>query len=240
MATISEFLKNNQLLHSATTNLQDYDFFNKVVQFDDDPNTVASGEATILFSGPPVFMRPSENFADLLVPIGAVQGFQDNEQPNVTPFREVGSRLKRHAVGAADYTVNIGKILTYHSNLRHALYAWVAKLADKPNEFIKAPGELNRPGKSHFTTMESDLFRMPFGLLLVTVTAGGNRVSNEYYERCLIANAGKAVQAGQALIQEQVALTVTRKVPADGIQLNLNLAQTAFDIELGNDTVLRD
>lgn len=242
MVTVSEFLKNNGLLHNATTGVNDYDFFHKVVQFDDDPNTVASGEATILFSGPPVLNPatpyPGNGIADLLVPVGSVQGFQDSEQPNVTPFREMGSRLKRFAVGAAEYQVSISKVQTYHSNLRNALYAWLTKMTNAPDQFIMAPSVNNAPGNAHLITMESDLFRLPFGMFLATITAGGNYVVGEYFERCLLLNAGKSVQAGQALIQEQVSIAVTRKVPAAGITLNLDLAQQAFSLSAGNDSVV--
>lgn len=262
MTTVSQFLKNNGLLYDKYTKVADtHDFFNKVVQMDDDPNNVASAEATLLFSGPPVFGKvpgggagaPNAaalaTFASFLVPIGAVQGFQESETPNMTPFPEIGSRLKRYAIGMSNTQVSMSKVLTYHSNLRHALYAWIANLpaANAVDSFILKPGQgrgnevgANQvAGATHFTTLESDLFRVPFGLMLATVSAGGVVICKEYYEKCYVANAGKAVQAGQAMIMENVALTVTRKIPADGITLTMaNAAGTPnFTIRKGNDTV---
>jgi len=241
MTTISQFLKNQGLLHPVTTGVNDYDFMNRVVQFDDDPNNVASGEATILFSGPPV-LNPgganAQSISDLLVPIGAVQNFNDTEVPRIVPFNEMGSVLERQAAGTPQTQAQMGRVLTYHSNLPHALYAWIAKLNEKPTQFMFAPGEKDGPGKAHLTSMFSDLFRVPFGMLLVTVTAGGNVVSKEYYERCLIAQKGKTVQAGNPLIVEQVAMRVTRKVPADTITLNVaDLHNIEYIMELGNSTV---
>lgn len=242
MTTISQFLKNQGLLHPVTTGINDYNHMNKVVQFDDDPNNVASGEATILFSGPPV-LNPSganaQNISELLVPIGAVQNFNDTQVPRIVPFNEMGSVLERQAGGTPQTQAQLGRVLTYHSNLAHAMYAWIAKISgDKPTQFMFAPGETSGPGKAHLTSMFSDLFRMPFGMLLVTVTAGGNIVSKEYYERCLIAQFGKTIQAGNPLIVEQMAMRVTRKVPADNITLNTaDLHSVEYLIELGNDTI---
>lgn len=239
MSSVSEFLKNNELLYKATTGVGDIDFINKVVQFDDDPNNFASGEATILFSGPPIYMNPAEGFSNLLVPIGAVQGFQDNEQMNRQPVPELGSRLKRSAYGMGTVQMSIARVLTYHSNLRHALYAWISKLDDVPDEFLFAPGEEDSPGAAHFTTMDSDLMRVPFGLLLVTISAGGSRISREYFERCGLLNAGKASQAGAATISEQVSIEATRKVPANQIDVNLSGLLKKYTIRPGNDTVVR-
>ena len=54
--TLREFLKDNGYLYDTTKGLTDYDFVNKNVQFDEDPNNVASGEATILFAGRTTFL----------------------------------------------------------------------------------------------------------------------------------------------------------------------------------------
>ena len=246
MTTVSEFLKKGGFLYPTTKGLEDYDFVNNQVGFDDDPNNVASGEATIIYAGPPVFMNSGNgdysavDFGKLLVPIGAVQGFSDSEQPAVQPFPEIGSRLKRYAVGMATYQIQMSKVLTYFDNLRHACYAWIPNLkGDQPTEFLFAPGEeAGTAGHSHFTNMESDLMRVPFGILLATVTAGGNVISKEYYEKCLFGSAGKSVQAGSAIIQEQVAITVTRKVPANGLKIGSQQKLVTFNIGAGNDKVI--
>jgi hypothetical protein len=244
MPSISEFLKNQKLLHKVTSGVSDYDFVNRQVGFDDDPNNVASAEASILFAGPPVFDNvgtSSKSFASMLVPIGAAQGFNDSEVPNVQMVPEMGSKLKRSAHGTATYSATIAKMLTYYENLRHACYAWMAELEDglAPDKFLFAPGEADgTPGHAHFTSMESDLFRVPFGLLLATVGAGGTLISREYYEKCYIGPVGKSYQAGQAIIMEQAQILVTRKVPANNISLGTNLAGVDFTIKPGNSTIL--
>lgn len=220
MTTISDFLRGKGLLNEVTTSPTNHNFMNQVVQFDDDPNNVASGEATIIFSGPPVYgkkLGTKASFADCLVPIGAVQGFQDNETPNIQPFPEIGSRLKRMAVGMANYQVSISRVITYHSNLRNALYAWISKDDTINNlQFRQKPGskDTDNKGDGHIITSESEITRVPFGLLLATVSAGGGVICQEYYEKCYLQNVGKGVQAGSGMIQENVSIFATRKVPA--------------------------
>jgi hypothetical protein len=75
---------------------------------------------------------------------------------------------------------------------------------------------------------------VPFGLLTFTMTAGGVLVSREYYEKCYIQNLGKAIQAGQGIVQENVSIVCTRKVPCNNVQLSLNPATSPFNISLGN------
>jgi hypothetical protein len=231
MANISELLSTLNALYDTTKGTDDLDFFNHLVQFEDDPNNVASADATILFSGPPVLAKATD-IGSTLVPIGAVQGFNESETNGITPFSEIGSRLKRTAASQAQYQLSLQRVLSYHSNLRYACYAWLPKLLN--NETVDVRMLPNEPGGAasnatgaadmavsggHFTTFESDVFRLPFGILLATFTAGGKLVSREYYERCQLLNAGKSVGAGQPIIQESVSIYAVRKVPAPAINL---------------------
>lgn len=249
MATIAEFLRGDNganpvgnLLYPVTSDPNNYNFQDNVVQFDDDPNNVASAEASIIFAVPPVLssavaaLGPA-GLASVMVPIGSVQGFSDQEMNNLQMVPEVGSRLKRTAFGMAQYQVSMSKVLTWHSNLRHACYAWIARMGGGRYslDFIRKPGESDpAAGASHFTTMESEIIRVPFGLLTFTMTAGGVLVSREYYEKCYIQSIGKTIQAGQAIIQENVQIGLVRKVPCDYVQLQLRPGYSPFDVRLGN------
>lgn len=251
MTTVNDFLKSIGQVQKTTTSITTHDFFNNVVQFDDSPNLVASGEASLLFSGPPLYpdsqggMGKGGNAQDIqsmLVPIGTVQGIQDAGTNGVVPFREVGSKIKRFARASADYRVTIGKILTYHSNLAHAFYAWMAQ-GTAASENAKMTYGL-RPGmgsgadveSKHLFVLDSELFSIPFGLCLVTVTGGGTKCSVEYWEKCLIADYGKSIGAGQPMIQEQVSITMARKVAANGLNFSINSAKNPFIITRGNDS----
>lgn len=215
MANISDLLKDLNALYDVTRAHDDLNPWDKVVQFEDDANKVASGDTTIAFSGPPVFNRgtDAQTFASRLVPIGALQGFSDNSTNGVMPFAEIGSRLKRAARGQASYQISIQRVLSYHSNILHACYAWLAKMdSAKSFDLRRLPGEGSRSGTQggqaspHFTTFESELFGVPFGMLLATLSADGTVISQEYYERVYIMNHGKQVAAGQPMIQEGISM----------------------------------
>ena len=231
---ISDLLKKLGALYPVVEGTDDLNPWDKVVQFEDDANKVASGDTTIAFSGPPIFRRPTNvdiaAWEKYLVPIGALQGFSDNSTNNVVPFPEIGSRLKRAARGQASYQISIQRVLTFHSNIMHACYAWLKNMPEAAAgvDLHRLPGEKKRSSplttqttSPHFTTFESELFGVPFGLLLATLTADGTVMCQEYYERCYILNHGKQVGAGQPMIQEGISLMASRKVPADDLTLTM-------------------
>lgn len=239
MANLSDLLKSVNALYGVTTNTTNVDPWNQMVQFEDDPNKVASGDTTIAFSGPPVFSRvPSTNgsggdITQFLVPIGALQGFNDNSTNGIAQFSEIGSRLKRAARGQGTYPLSIQRVLSHHSNILYACYAWLASPGavalgiNTDLEFRVFPGETKRPDKvagnsPHLTTFESELFGLPFGMLLATVSGDGTVISQEYWERIFVMNHGKQVGAGQPLIQEGISMVASRKVPADGITIDMS------------------
>jgi hypothetical protein len=207
----------SKFLYDTTTNLLNMDFFNKVVSFDNSPANVGSGESSLLLAGPPVLdavvnAGAGKNIQDLLIPIGAAQGIQFSESQAVTPFKEIGSTLDRQAIGATNYSLGLSRVLTAYGNLEYSLYSWLYPWLpenDKTLELTIAPGVND---ERHFTSNESELFYIPFGLLLITGTAGGSVVTAEYMERCFIAAGGAGKSAGNPLIVQQVNIIVTRPV----------------------------
>jgi hypothetical protein len=238
---VSDILKG--YLHKTVTRLVEADFFNRVVQFDEDPGNVASSDATFIFAGPPV-LNPEKGWANEVIkttggaivdpggagiyqflrPIGAVQQFSLQQGRQVIPFTELGSRLKRQVVGSGQYSANLARVLSRSTNLKASLYSWLPKfmklkqpsmspelaLAVTPSVVMDKKGRY----WEHFQWigMESEIFNLPFGLLCITGTAGGNFVHAEYLERCYMPNYSKGVSAGSAMIVENASIMVTRPV----------------------------
>lgn len=226
MATLGDFLRTNKLLYqpyvgqagSEANGSQHFNHMSQVVQFDDDANKVASAEASVIFAGPPVWgQAPSgKTFAELLYPIGAVQGFAVNGQPQLIPYPEVGSRNKRMARGVTNYSAQLGRVLSFHDNLMHALYQWVSDLAGTGDyEMLFRPGNKKGRGQFHWKNLDSEIFAVPFGLLEVKLTAGGDIMSARYLEKCYVQNEGDSINAGQTIIVENASIFVTRVVAAD-------------------------
>lgn len=240
---VSDILKG--YLHKTVKRLIDADFFNRVVEFDEDPGNVASSDATFIFAGPPVLnpesgweankvltTQTNGQLADYgkagiyqyLRPIGAVQQFSLQQGRQVIPFTELGSRLKRQVVGSGQYSANLARVLSRSTNLKASLYSWLPlfmknirpdmnqqlALAVTPSVVMDKKGRY----WEHFQWigMESEIFNLPFGLLCITGTAGGNFVHAEYLERCYMPNYSKGVSAGSAMIVENASIMVTRPV----------------------------
>lgn len=251
MATISDLLKDVNALYGVSSDTTNIDPWNQMVQFEDDPNKVASGDTTIAFSGPPVFAKPpGGDISKLLVPIGALQGFNENSTNGIAQFPEIGSRLKRAARGQANYQLSIQRVLSHHSNILYAMYAWLANApgVNQAWDLHVAPGELKRPDPTdtgtratvpspHWTSFESEIFGVPFGMLLATVSGDGTVISQEYWERIFVTNHGKQVGAGQPLIQEGISLIATRKVPADNVIINAKSTVKAYGGLAPNSTI---
>jgi hypothetical protein len=153
----------NGYLYDKVKTLNQADFFNKVMQFDNDPTNVGSSDATFIFAGPPV-LNPEKGWEgvansnsavvgadaftstastaqlngiwNMLKPIGAVQQYSLQQGRQVIPFTELGSRLKRHVVGSGQYSASLARVLSRSTNLRASLYSWL-------------PDFLTHTGKSH-------------------------------------------------------------------------------------------
>lgn len=232
--TPSEILQN--FLYDTCTSLQSADFFNKVMQFDNNANDVATAEASFVLAGPPVLKSTIKGkpFIDYLEPMGAVQQYSLQEGKQIIPFAELGSKLKRRAMGSGQYSANLTRVLPRYGNLAYSLYSWLPVFASGGNR--ETPLKLDLalfPGETqtrHLTAMESEFFGIPFGLLVITGSAGGSLVHVEYLERCYIGGGGYARSAGNPMVVDNVSIIVTRPVPFTDADGNASLDPEKFKL----------
>lgn len=204
-------------LYTAATALNQLNYFDNVVEFDDDPNNVASSEATFVFSGPPVAKRSYGSdggvvdFTKLLKPIGAVQQINVQSGKQIIPFRELGSKLLRQAGGPTQYSGSLSRVLTRQNNLKYALYRWLFEgiLKGKKLALARVPSDNNQ----QFIGLESEIYNIPFGLLILVGSAGGRVIQAEYLEKCHIVSDGSSKQVGNTLIVDNISFTVSRSIP---------------------------
>jgi len=216
-------------LYAASTALENLNFYEQVVESDDDPNNVASSEATFVFSGPPVLKRSYTTYyapdgtqknnpyaakllPSLLKPIGAVQQINVQAGKQIIPFRELGSKLLRQAAGSTQYSGSMSRVLTRQNNLKYAFYRWLFEgLIGKDDKLnlARVPSDNNK----QFIGLESEVYNIPFGLLILVGSAGGKVIQAEYLEKCHIASDGSSKQVGNTLIVDNVQFTVSRSIP---------------------------
>lgn len=216
--------------------LKELDFFNKLMEYDDNPNDIASSEASYVFIGPPTLKQrnSSQSIVTYLTALGGIQQFSPSENRQVIPTGELGSKLKRVISGPTQYSLQLSRILTRHSNLKQALYRWLSKLpgGDKDIDMVRIPGSSKQ---AYFSGLESEIYGIPFGVLSVSCTANGTLIGADYLERCYIMNFGSPRQASNAMIIENASLYVTRVLPfmfynkSDGYINEANLSSTPQD-----------
>lgn len=209
-------------LNKFSTSLADLDYFNKPIEFDDDPNNVATGENIIVLSGPPVLQlsytdasksnAKDKSIVSFLSLMGAVQALTINTGKQVIPFRELGSKITRQVSGPTQYSGSIASVLTKTNNLKYKLYKWLFKAYPDGINFVRTPGGLGKFAK-HFVGLESDLYAIPFGLLVMVGAASGEIIQSQYLEKCHVINEGTSYQAGQALIADNLSFSIGRSVP---------------------------
>lgn len=234
-------------LYESVTKLTEMDFFNRTVQYDNDSNNVATSEATFLFVGPPVLNPANKQWnnsplavngsgqaqnlggiAQYMKPLGAVQQYALQSGRQVIPFPELGSILKRHAVGSGQYSASLSRIETRSTNLKASLYSWLPGFLKGTGLATSLPVEIDlafppatvmtdKSGRywEHYQWigMDSELLRVPFGMLAITGAADGRAIHMEYLERCYLPNYSKGYSAGNPMVVANANIMVTRPVP---------------------------
>lgn len=215
----------NKFRYAIATQVGDLDPYHKSIGFDDLPGEFAASEFTILFSGPPTVAMAKKN-EKLLYPIGLVQDLSYNGQRNITPIPELGNKSYRYVPGRIIHAANIGRLLARESgSILYACYAWLDRLLkDKGGAqvFANLPpqdNEVSGHGR-HWLTLDSDVFNIPTGFLLVVGNQDGEILGKVYWEKCVLPDHMLRVSAGETTISEQISLKMARAVPC-GINVDL-------------------
>ena len=145
------------------------------------------------------------------MPIGLVQQASAQEAQQNLMYGEIGSAIKRRAKGDTQYSGTLSRVFTTHSDLKYACYKWMKSFLN--GEQIRL---LRRPapkGSAHFVGLESDLYQIPFGLVVVYGNARGEFLKAEFWEKCEFINVGKSIQVQNVMLIDNAAISVLRKVP---------------------------
>lgn len=212
--------------------------FDQAIYHDDLPHEMASPMHTFVYSGPPLYKMVESNNG-LLSPVGLVQDLQYSGQKQISPAPELGNRFMRHAPGRPSHSATITRLLSKSANLAGMLYRWYLK-SQGDNFFV--PGNIHQPnsevaedlgGSFQIVTLDSDIFDIPFGLLVVRMTENGEHISANYWERCLVAGMSETISAGQVVIMENIQLVFSQNRPADPRVVNYSSTRGSSRISEG-------
>jgi hypothetical protein len=211
----------NKFLYEAATEYTQMDFYRKLVEFQNDPNSAVSSQSSYILAAPPTLdglLRNASNtnytFDKICTPLGGISNFNSSEAKNLMPMGEIGSSLMRMAPTDAVYNLSLGRLFTSHSNLKSALFKWVFTVAEATQGgkiyMGRAPGVSGSP---YFSGLDSELYGIPFGLIGVHCDAAGNFVGADFYEMCSMNSYGRGFQSQSVVIIDNASCYVCAVVP---------------------------
>jgi hypothetical protein len=173
----------------------------------------ASPDTTCLFAGPARYTGLTGG-ADL-IPIGLVDNiaYQDNAQ--LMRLFEIGSNRSFFTRGKSAPVISMSKVLADQANILAAL----TKAAYRPNMAIDGQRAPGAEDSNIMTNLGSEYFSVPFGLLLVMKTRGGNTdgygkvLSAVYLEYCMFDGYSFQIASQQPVIAENISIQFDRPVP---------------------------
>lgn len=175
----------------------------------------ATPDTTILFAGPARFTGLGGNTADLL-PIGLVDNITYQSSPQLQRLFEIGSNRSFFTRGKSAGSMSLSKMLADQQNILRALTN-NAYRPETNSQGMKAPGP-DSPNPEIMMNLDSEYFAVPFGLMLLFKTRGGNGgtgkiLSAMYIEYCMFSGHQFSVASQAPVIMENIGLEYDRMVP---------------------------
>lgn len=175
----------------------------------------ATPDTTVMFAGPARFTGLGGNTADLL-PIGLVDGIQFQNSPQLQRLFEIGSNRSFFTRGKSMPSISFSKMIADQQNILAAL-ARNAYHPETNSDGPKSPGA-DSPNPDIMMNLDSEYFAVPFGLMLLFKTRGGNGGTGKiltatYLEYCMFGGHQFSIAAQAPVIMENVAIEFDRVVP---------------------------
>lgn len=177
----------------------------------------ATPDTTVMFAGPARFTGLAGNVTNLL-PIGLVDGIGINTSPGLSRLYEIGSNRAFFTRGKTQSSISFSKMLADQPNVLKALTLNSYNTLAMNTAGTKAPGAAS-PNPDIMMNLDSEYFSVPFGLLLMFKTRGGNTdgtgkiLSAIYLEYCMFSNYQFNIQSTAPVIMEGVGIEFDRIVP---------------------------
>lgn len=176
----------------------------------------ATPDTTLMFAGPARYTGLSDDTGSL-VPIGMTDGIQYGGSAGLARLYEIGSNRAFFTRGKTVSSISFGRMLADQANILKVL----SSNAYRPlmnTDGMKAPGA-DAPNPNIMMNLDSEYFAVPFGLLLVFKTRGGNSdgygktLTAVYLEYCMIDGYNFSINAQSPVIVEGVSIQYDRPVP---------------------------
>lgn len=176
----------------------------------------ATPDTTALFAGPARYTGLSDN-TSVLTPIGLADNISIQMDASLARLYEVGSNRAFFTRGKTQIGMSMQKFLADQANILRAL----SKSSYRPELIdtgFSAPGP-ETPNPEIQMNLDSEVFAVPFGLLMVFKTRGGGTdgygkvLTGLYAEYCMFQNYSFQVVNANPVIAEGVSIQLDRFVP---------------------------
>lgn len=176
----------------------------------------ASPDSTALFAGPARYTGLNNGAADL-IPIGLVDNIAYQNGAQLMRLFEIGSNRSFFTRGKSAPVLSMSKVLADQSNILAAL----SKAAYRPKMATDGQSAPGAEGSQIMMNLDSEFFAVPFGLLLVMKTRGGNAdgygkaLAALYLEYCMFEGYSFQIASQQPVIAENIQIQFDRPVPVN-------------------------
>ena len=198
-----------------TTNLDNWNVSEHNVErlTDNIPFTTAHPDDTLVLVGPPRYKQVGEN-QDNLHAVGMLQQFTYSQGRGLQAMQAIGSGRSYFVSGKSTVQFNMARLFVKGKNLLRALYE-NAKQSGVPVEDFDAFGEaaIAQNMTNYAINLDSELFLVPFGLMVCYRDRSNSPLGTVYLENCMISNCQSMIAAGQTTIMEQVSGLADRLFP---------------------------
>lgn len=174
----------------------------------------ASPDTTILFAGPARFTGVTDTSTDL-IPIGLVDNVAHQSNAQLMRLFEIGSNRSFFTRGKTAPVISMSKVLADQANILAALSAQAYRPA-MDDTGSSAPGAIN---SEIMMNLDSEFFAVPFGIMMVMKTRGGNSdglgkpLTCVYLEYCMFEGYSFQITSQQPVIAENIQIQYDRLIP---------------------------
>lgn len=170
-----------------------------------------------------------------LFAIGMLQQFSMNQSRGVSPMSAIGSGRHFFVSGKAPIQMSMARLLLNGKNLLRALaHNYGLLMGDgKAEELFNALDEkpAGRYDDGFMMNLDSELFMVPFGLMVVIRNKAHNQIGAFYVEVCLINTNGIQIVTGQPALMDNVSIIADRLRPIRMSEVSQN--KTLLDQLIG-------
>ena len=172
--------------------------------------TSAHPDDTLVLVGPARHSSVADYSA--LQPVGMLQQMQVSQQRPVQPLQAIGSGRNYFLAGKPMVNFSIGRLFAKGPNLHRALYKNIMNNATLNGFNPAEPASASNNPDSVFN-MDSEMFLVPFGLVVAFRDKSGGSLGSFYIESCMISSYSIGVAAGQNMVMENVNGSADRIYP---------------------------